>query len=684
MSAIASEPPRNAPCPCGSGKRYKDCHGAIPPPPLTAGAVAPLLAKARRALAQGDAGQAEAAWREALATDPDEAEALFHLGNLERERSHHELAVGHYRRALLRAPGHAGVLNNLGLTYEAQGATAEAEACYREVLAATPNHPDALANLANIQFGRAEHRAAAESYTRALAGRRDFPASFWTQRAIALHAIGAFADAEQSFREAARLAPDDLRTHLLIGALCLLQDKFAEVEAAYSRALDLDPGNPLAMTMVLHSRMKRCWWDGFDRRVAELRNAIEHGPPRSLCNASPFPLLAMPFSPAVLLQAATVKATEFAHDIGPRPDFATAQPHPLRLGFVSADFRDHPTSHLAIECWERLDRSRFELHAYSLVPEDPRPFGQRVRRAFDHFVDMSEATDAAIAQKIRDDRIAILFDVNGYTTHSRTRIFTLRPAPIQVNWLGYQATMGARWYDYILVDRFGAPEAMQPFYTERLWHMPHASYPSDTTRAPRGQPPSRAECGLPERGFVFCCFNNAYKILPDVFAIWMRLLGAIPDSVLWLLATNADAVGNLRREAGAPASIRHGWYFAPHVRCERHLARHAVADLFVDTFPYGAHTTTNDALLAGLPVRHLRRRNAGQPHRRQPVACDRSAGAGDGEPGRVRSARLAPGPRAGNPGRLARQARRQPPHPPAVRHGPLYARLRSPALAHLG
>ena len=190
MSAIASEPPRNAPCPCGSGKRYKDCHGALQPP-LAAGGVAPLLAKARSALALGDTGQAEAAWRQALDADPDEAEALFHLGNLERERGQHDLAVGHYRRALLRAPGHAGVLNNLGLTYEAQGRSAEAEACYRDVLAATPNHPDALANLANIQFGREDFAAAAESYTRAFAIRRDAPACAGSRRTVCSNAATA-------------------------------------------------------------------------------------------------------------------------------------------------------------------------------------------------------------------------------------------------------------------------------------------------------------------------------------------------------------------------------------------------------------------------------------------------------------------------------------------------------------
>jgi predicted O-linked N-acetylglucosamine transferase (SPINDLY family) len=321
-----------------------------------------------------------------------------------------------------------------------------------------------------------------------------------------------------------------------------------------------------------------------------------------MCNAAPFPLLAIPLSAAALLQAAKAKAGEFIRQIGPRPDFADAEGRPLRLGFVSADFRDHPTSHLAVECWERLDRQRFELFAYSLLPADPRPFGQRVRRAFDHFADVSEATDAVIAQKIRNDRIDMLFDVNGYTTYSRTRIFTLRPAPIQINWLGYQATMGADWYDYILVDRFGAPEAMQPFYTERLWHMPHASYPSDTTRAPQGAAPSRSECGLPAQGLVFCCFNKAYKILPDVFAIWMRLLYAIPHSVLWLLQSGPDAARALRQEASRAGIDPARVLFAPYVPVRQHLARQAVADLFLDTYPYGAHTTTNDALLAGLPV----------------------------------------------------------------------------------
>jgi predicted O-linked N-acetylglucosamine transferase (SPINDLY family) len=215
---------------------------------------------------------------------------------------------------------------------------------------------------------------------------------------------------------------------------------------------------------------------------------------------------------------------------------------------------------------------------------------------------VSQDAVARIAQRVRDDRIAILIDRNGYTLNAREGIFPLRPAPIQINCIGFPGTMGAEWYDYIFTDRFSIPEHLQRFYTERPLYMPHAAFPSDTTRLPSGPPPSRAACGLPEKGFVFCCFNTSYKILPQTFAIWMRLLAAVPGSVLWLLQTSAEVRDNLRAEAKAAGIDPDRLVFAPFVPVGVHVARNAAADLFLDTDPYGAHTTANDALLAGLPV----------------------------------------------------------------------------------
>jgi protein O-GlcNAc transferase len=285
-----------------------------------------------------------------------------------------------------------------------------------------------------------------------------------------------------------------------------------------------------------------------------------------------------------------------------RPLVDIAPGERLRVAFVSANFRDHATMHLSAEFFEKIDRSRLEMFAYSLRADHESPLQRRAKAAFEHFADMSGESVPRIAQRIREDRIAILVDRNGYTLHSREGIFALLPAPVQINCIGFPGTLGAPWYDYIFTDRFSLPESLQRFYTERPLYMPHMAFPSDTTRLPAGAPPSRAACGLPEDAFVFCCFNTSYKILPEVFAIWMRLLAAVPGSVLWLLETSGDVRGNLRGEAERAGIHPERLVFAPVVPVGRHVARNATADLFLDTYPYGAHTTANDALLAGLPV----------------------------------------------------------------------------------
>jgi predicted O-linked N-acetylglucosamine transferase (SPINDLY family) len=317
----------------------------------------------------------------------------------------------------------------------------------------------------------------------------------------------------------------------------------------------------------------------------------------------PFAVLTLPLSPLAQLHAAQRWARTIA--TGPPPPRPLVRYGPrerLRVAFVTANMRDHPTMHLSLEFWERIDPSRLEMFAYNVRRHDDNPFERRARAAFEHFADVSREPTSVIAQRIREDRIGILIDRNGYTLDAREGIFPLCPAPIQVNCIGYPGTLGAPWYDYIFTDRFTVPERLWAFYSERALYMPHMAFPSDTTRLPPGPPPSRAACGLPESGFVFCCFSNPSKILPDVFAIWLRLLAAVPGSVLWLLGTNDEVIHNLRREAARAQIDPARLVFAPGVKVGEHVARNAAADLFLDTYPYGAHTTANDALLAGLPV----------------------------------------------------------------------------------
>jgi protein O-GlcNAc transferase len=663
---------RNAPCPCGSGKRFKDCHGGLDEPmaaPVSAeellrlaqvrfalneptaalelleraSALAPergdlwrerarvqwtlgrvdAEATCRAALAlaptdvvalnllgeiilKRDPSGAEAAWRDALKIDPHNPETLFHLGNRLRERGEHEAAISHFERGLERVPGHPGTLNNLGLALEAGGDAQRAEACYREVLAAQPQHADALANFANLLQGQARYREAVLVYEKALAIRRDFPVKFWRARGIALSALGAFADAEQSFREAVRLAPDRLHAQIDLGSMCILQEKYDEAEAPLARALELDPDNVYALTMLTIGRMHRCSWDTLEESFARLRAFIADEEPREEYNAVPLPLLAMPLGAELELAAARRWAQQIAAQLGSKRLPAATGPRTpcarLRLGLVSSDLRDHAVGHLLVECLERIDRSRIEAFAYSLLPREASAFGQRIAQAPEHFIDCSLQASEDVARRIRGDGIELLVDLNGYTTHAKSEIFALRPSPVQLSWLGYLGTLGASWYDYVITDRFVSPSAAQTHFVEQFLYLPECYCPTDTKRAVAARVPTRAQCALPERAFVFCCFNASYKILPGMFAVWMRLLSAVPGSVLWLAPSHARGAANLRSEAATRGVDPSRLIFAPRVALQEHLARHAHADLFLDTAPYNAGTTANDALFMGVPV----------------------------------------------------------------------------------
>ncbi|HZI83923.1 MAG TPA: tetratricopeptide repeat protein [Casimicrobiaceae bacterium] len=650
MSAFAPPASRNAPCPCGSGKRFKDCHGALAPGaddssvgearPLADTALPPTdgaalrerarsewqrgnpeaLATCRAALESApddaaawnllgeilnadDPAAAGEAWWRALELDPENAEASFHLGNRLREQGERAAAVIHYERALANAPRHTGVLNNLGLTLQEMGELARAESCYREVLGIDPRHTGALANLASLLSGREAVKESAATYDRLFAITRDWPATVWIRRAMAQNAAQDLSGAIESYAEAARLSPDDMQVHLHLGTLYLQQRSYPEGESALRRALELDPANRYALSMLAHARQHRCAWSGLRELFARIESVLEGEDAETPFPCMPFATLAMPLSPLAQLRAAQRWSRTIARaPLPPKPVVQRAAGERLRVAFATWNMRDHPTMYLSLEFWEKIDRSRLEMFAYSLRADDDNPFQRRARAAFEHYTDVSQDAVPSIAQRIRDDRIAILVDRNGYTLNAREGIFPLRPAPIQVNCIGFPGTMGAEWYDYIFTDRFGVPEHLQRFYTEQPLYMPHAAFPSDTTRLPPGPTPSRAASGLPEKGFVFCCFNTPYKILPDVFAMWMRLLATVPGSVLWLLRTSAEVRENLRAEAKAAHVDPDRLVFAPFVPVGIHVARNAAADLFLDTFPYGAHTTANDALLAGLPV----------------------------------------------------------------------------------
>ncbi|MEK7223639.1 MAG: hypothetical protein AAB156_05145, partial [Pseudomonadota bacterium] len=321
---------------------------------------------------------------------------------------------------------------------------------------------------------------------------------------------------------------------------------------------------------------------------------------------SPFTFLAIPTSAAEQLVCARNWAASFAPYVQQRETLGfcfSKTPKPrLQIGYLSADLRQHPVACLIAELFELHDRSRVEVVAYSIGADDGSDLRKRLVSACDRFVDLTALSYVEAACAIHKDGIDLLVDLQGYTRLARTPILALRPAPIQVNWLGYPGTMGAEFMDYIITDRFISPPDHAPFFSEKLVSLPDCYQINDRTRQIARKAPTRRACGLPARGFVFCCFNSTNKIMAPVFDVWMRLLRAVEGSVLWLLEANSGTIANLRREASVRGVAPDRLVFAPRASLENHLARHRLADLFLDTVPYNAHVTASDALWAGLPV----------------------------------------------------------------------------------
>jgi predicted O-linked N-acetylglucosamine transferase (SPINDLY family) len=403
------------------------------------------------------------------------------------------------------------------------------------------------------------------------------------------------ANARASFERALALKPDDPLILANLASALNAEQRYAEALPFAEKAVSLDPASAAALNLLLYARQQICDWRDLEALFETQRASLGRAdaPP-----VAPHNMLALPYTPAELLAGARKwVAREIRVGSGapaPRP---TPVDGKLRIAYLGPDFRTHPLANLLTGVIEEHDRSRFEVFGYSLGPDDGSAARARFAAAFDRFVDVRAESFDATAQRIRNDRIAVLLDTSGFVVHARPEILALRPAPIQINCIGFAGTLGADFYDYILTDRFVSPPGQQVNFVERFMYLPHCYLPGDARR-PIGRAPSRADCALPETGFVFCCFNTSYKIAPPVFEVWMRLLRQLPDSVLWLLETSTAAAHNLRREAELRGIAAQRLIFAPRVPLADHLARTPPRPLRRH-LPYNAHDRKRCA--AGLP-----------------------------------------------------------------------------------
>ncbi len=532
-----------------------------------------------------------------------------------------------YRQILTQAAP-PEVVVNLGNVLAAQGRRDEALANYDRALAARPDFFEALFNRANTLLELKRSEEALESYDQAVRLRPDSP-SAWNNRGTALRNLQHLDGALASFSRAAALSPTHVNAltnvaivlwdqgrleEALVACDRVLQQGSRAAEALYvkanilrdlkrldealmhyEQALAVNPAHLHALNGMAQMALGLCDW----QRVAALG-------PRLMDNAANGPSVIQPF---VLLGYSDDAALQrrCAENYVRRTVPACSKPagraryrhDRIRLAYLSADFHQHPTAQLLAELFERHDRTRFDVAGIAFGPDDQSAMRTRIRWAFDHFEDVRGKSDAEVAALLIARETDIAVDLNGHTAGARTGIFACRPAPVQVNYLVYPGTIGADFIDFVLADATVLPADQQTFFREKIVHLPDCYQANDATRI-LPPPPTRAEAGLPDDAFVFCCFNNSWKITAPIFDIWMRLLGKVDNAVLWLL--DGPSASNLRMQAGARGIDPGRLIFAPKLSPDQHLARHQLAGLFLDTLPYNAHTTCSDALWAGLPV----------------------------------------------------------------------------------
>lgn len=514
-----------------------------------------------------------------------------------------------------------------------QGQDAAAEQLLLRFLNQSPSDPVALYSIAVIWLRRQDNAAALALLERAVQSAAQF-APLWFAHATALVNAGRRDEALQSYQRAIDLQPDfadalinsgvllrDLQQHvaaltrfqqvlalqpdnvLALSNAATLMTEFKRGEEAIAlleRLVQLAPQHDYALGMLCHEKLQGCDWRGIEALSRQVIDGVHAG----WRSSKSLGLMAISDSAEAHQRCARLFAQQ-RYPIHPAPLW-TGQRYRhdrIRVAYVSPDLREHPVGHLMAGIFERHDRTRFETIGVSLGVDDGSRLRERMTRAFDQFLDARQMTSAQIAAWLREREVDIVIDLAGYTADSRADIFTRRPAPVQVNFLGYPGTMGLSCMDYILADRHVIPPEHWRFYDERVVYLPDAYLPPASNLQIAETTPSRADCGLPPTGVVFCSFNHDYKILPAVFAVWMRLLLQVPGSVLWLMSRSERSQRNLRASAQAAGIDPDRLVFAQRVpRVEDHLARYRVADLFLDTHPYNAHSTAADALLAGLPV----------------------------------------------------------------------------------
>jgi protein O-GlcNAc transferase len=549
----------------------------------------------------GNSGEKELAQQllQKACQDPNcSPEALYYLGKCHLENDQHHEAIDNYLSSIKKAGEFFEVLHDLATAQSHIGDKDSALTNYLKAAKLNSNSYELFFNLGRLHDDFKEFNKSIDYYDQALKLKPDY-AEAWSTKGATLHDLNLYDKALAHYDKAIQLKPEYAEAWSNKGHTLHELKRYDEALAHYDKAVQLKPDIDFLLGSLIHTKMKVCDWNDFNSQTEKLLKKINAKEKAS----TPFTILALSDSEELNRRAAEILVSnEKLYNPSIKTFRKKGTTEKISVGYYSADFHDHATSYLMAEFFELHDKEKFELIAFSFGPDKNDDSRKRLVSSFDQFIDVRDKSDKAIAELSNNIGIDIAVDLKGFTQSSRPNIFAYRAAPVQVNYLGYPSTMGADYIDYIIADAIVIPQPNQSSFVEKVVYLPNSYQINDRTRKISDKVFTRSEVGLPEDGFVFCCFNNVYKITPDMFDSWMRILNKVSESVLWLFEDNPAAAKNLRKEAIARGVSEERLVFAKRMPVADHLSRHRLADLFLDTLPYNAHTTASDALWSGLPV----------------------------------------------------------------------------------
>jgi len=541
--------------------------------------------------------EASAACDEALSLKPDYAEGCYNKANTLYELKRYDEAITYYDKALSLKSDYAEAYSSKGAIFYELKRYDEAITYYDKALSLKPEHAETWSNKGNALSELKSYDQAIVHYDKALSLKQDY-AEAHSNKGTTLHDLRRYDEAIAQYDKALSIRPDYAEGWSNKGnALSELKSYEAAI-AHFDKALTLKPSIDWVHGYLLHMKMKICDWSDFTNDVKNITNKLALN--EKVIHQ--FQLLSLADSTSLHKKCSEIYAGDrypASSVLGPIPKLLKHSK--IRIGYFSADFNEHAVAILAAELFELHDKNRFEIICFSFGVNDKGPMRLRLSQACNRFIDVTSMSDKAIATLARDVGIDIAVDLGGFTANSRTGIFAYRAAPIQVSYVGYLGTMGVNYIDYLLGDSTIVPVGSEKFYSEKIAHLPSYQV-NDRKRVISDKKFTKQELGLPEKGFVFCCFNNNYKILPVTFDGWMRILKAVEGSILFLYADNPSVEANLRREAEARGIDSGRLVFGERIPGDEYLARYRACDLFLDTTPYNAGVTASDALWVGLPL----------------------------------------------------------------------------------